>query len=179
VLNHAAQGQLSWFDAAYSVFVVPLGLSAVFESRVLKWAQVGIIFATGVLISVLSQETLAIGFVLMAFAQMFAYTYGFFSGNVAIKVGIVSVVYAVLFVISLQNVASAIMWTMMSITIHGGIWINVRHLVERARKADELEKMHLEQDLMKSQALLEEAVSAGVVLVEEIKHKEADDGRKG
>ena len=179
VLNHVLQSSLSWFDAVYSVFGVPLGLSAIFESRALKVAQVAIIFATGALISILSQETMPIGFVLMAFAQMYAYTYGFLATNLLVKMVVFSAVYGVVFAVSLQNGASALMWVLMSVTIHGAIWINVRHLVERARKADELERIQLEHDLVTSQTLLEEAVSAGVVLVEEIKHKEADDGRKG
>lgn len=176
VLNHALQSELSWFDVLYAVFGVPLGLSAILESKALKVIQVAIIFVTGVILVIMTEEGRPVGFVIMAFAQMYAYTYGFLATKIGVKVAGILAVYFVLFLMSLQNVASAIMWVLMCLTIHGGIWINVRHLVERSRKADELERIHLEQDLATSQKLLKETVDAGMVLVSEIREEGRRDG---
>lgn len=179
VVNHFIQGNVSPFDLIYAAFLVPLGASAVIESKAMKVLQVSVILLTGSIMVVLGEPNTALGFVIMAAAPLYSNTYGFLVRHTKIKIAALTLLYLGILFISFQNWLTSAMWIMMCITINGGVWINVRHMIERARKADELEKRQLEQDLKNSQNLLHKAVSAGVVLVEEIKHKEAEHGCEG
>ncbi len=178
VVNHFLQSQVSWFDIVYAGFLAPLVASAFIESKALKIFQVAVIFIAGAVIVSMDQPSQPAGFVIMAFAPMYSYTYGLLSKHIWIKSAAFLLAYAILFLFSLKNPLTAAMWLMMCFTIHAGIWVNVRHLVDKARRADEIVKRNLEQDLVTSEALLEETVKAGMVLVNELKSKDAENGCK-
>lgn len=174
VINHVLQSTLTYFDVIYIIFLIPLILSAIFESRYLKIFQVAIILLSGSVIAAIDQPSQPAGFVIMAFAPMFANTYGLLEKHFFIKMVGLGAVYLVIFILSLSNPVSALMWLMMCITINAGIWVNVSHLIEKARKADEIVNRNLQQKIATNEAILEEAVTAAMVLVKEIKSKEAE-----
>jgi len=177
VLNHFLQANLSWYDAVYCLLLVPLVASSFVEAKVFKVFQVSIILLTGVLMLV--QEDVSsrpVGMVIMAFSQMFAYTYGFLSKHQTTKLLVFGSIYLTLFVLSIGNIGNSIMWVFMCFTIHGGIWLCARELIEKARRLDELERQALKQTILVNETLLRETVDAGMVLVQEIKSKESKDG---
>lgn len=176
VLNHYIQNQLSIFDVVYGAFLIPLVLSAFIESRPLKIFQVVILLVAGAFIVSMDPPSRAIGFVIMFFAPMYAHTYGFMDKHLPAKIaGFVSV-YIILFAFSLTDILGAIMWLWMCITIHGAYWLNVQDSIRKNRRADEIIKRNLEQELGTTEALLKETVSAGMILVDEIKSKEEKHG---
>lgn len=177
ILNHLFQGALSWFDAVYGVFLIPLAASFFWESKALKLFQVGVILLSGIIMLLPRDETSrTVGMVIMSFSMMFAYTYGFLATRPVVKLLVFGAVYIGLFVSSLENIGNGTMWVFMAFTIPGAIWVCSRELIEKARRLDELEKSHLKQDLIASETLLRETVDAGMVLVKEIKGKDAKDG---
>lgn len=176
VFNHVIQSSVTFFDLICVVAFAPLLISSFVESNLLKWFQVAVILISGSAIVAIDPPSQPAGFVIMAFAPMFTNTYGLLEKHLTIKLTILAAVYLALFAISLQNPVSAIMWLMMCITINAGIWVNVSHLIEKARRLDEIAMRTLEQNLVTNEALLEETVKAGMVLVKEIKSKDVHHG---
>lgn len=177
VANHLLQGQLSLFDAVYGVFVIPLAASSFWEGRALKLFQVGVIFLAGILmVSLPDYSSRGVGMVIMAFAQMYAYTYGFLANHGRAKLAASAAVYLGIFTLTQENLSTGIMWLLLCFTVHGGIWVCARELIEKARRLDELEKQHLKQTLVASETLLRATIQDGMVLVKEIKCEDDADG---
>lgn len=167
VLNHAILGQLSIFDAIYGVVCVPLVASVFVDRQWARMAQVVAILSTGALMVVVSDYSRPFGFLIMAGGQLYVYRYGFLSRHLLFKVIAMAVAYLVLFLATSSNPGNAILWFFMAITCQGGVWLPVWDLIKENRK-------ELEKTIATKEALLEETVEAGMILVNEIKNKEAN-----
>lgn len=169
VLNHAFQGQLSFFDAIYGIMCIPLVASVFVDRQWARLAQVVAIIGTGAIMIVVSDYSRPFGFLIMVVGQLYVYRYGFLKRHSLAKVVVLSVVYAGLFFATLSNFGNAVLWLFMAITCQGGVWLPVWDMIKENRK-------DLEQTLAKKEALLGETVEAGMVLVNEIKSKENKNG---
>ncbi len=171
IVNHWIQGQLSEFDWLYLGFLLPLVMSAFFDAQVMKLFQVVVILLAGGVMVLTDDYSRPFGFIIMAFSMLFSFTYGFLATKTRTKLAAFGAVYLVLFTVGLGKVGSSVMWVFM-----GGLWLNFKHLIEKARKAEELERMAMKQELLASETLLRQTVDAGMVLIQEIKSKEHPNG---
>lgn len=166
-------------------FTVPLtGIllcTAIFENALMKGIQVVLIAATGAISSFMTDGSPYIGMTVLAVAIVHAFTFGFFDTFPRAKAFAIGISLFVLFYASTPNevkLFSATLRLMMCTAIFGVFFFSVKTLVEKARRLDEIEKHELEQKIATSEALLQETVQAGMVLVNEIKSKDAQDGCK-
>jgi len=162
-LNHLIRGQMSWFDVLYGGFSVPLLWSCFVDRAWLKVFHVCLFLITGGLLVYLSEYSRPIGFVIMAFAEIYAYTYGLLKKAMKTKLAIFASAYFFIFSIALdQDPQSGFMWVFMCGMIHFALWVNAKDLIEKAKKADELEKKFLTESLTQS-------LRAGLILAGEHK----------
>ena len=177
VINHWVHSELSMYDLVYSILASPLILTIIFESIAYKWFQVFIISFVGVLMVYAGGDSIYLGVVIMAMAYLFAYTYGFLETYARAKSLVMVAVFTVtVFLATGLDPLRTLTWMMMCAVVLWAFWINAKHLVGKAKKAEELAKKSLEQSLAMSEALLEETVKAGMVLVDEIKSKDGGNG---
>lgn len=175
VLNHLVHGELSAYDLIYSALIPFLAMTAIFESVASKLFHVVILASVGALMVYVGGDSIYLGVVIMAVTYLRAFTYGFLNTWARTKVVTMSAIFGLIIFFStgFDPVRTAL-WMMMGSVILWFFWSDLRVLVAKARVADEAEKKNLEQRLVNSEALLEETVEAGMVLVKEIKSKDAE-----
>lgn len=177
VFNHWAHGELTSYDIVYGIIIPLLGFTAIFESTASKLIQVFIMALVGALMVYAGGDSIYLGVVIMAVTALRAFTYGFLISRAMAKIVSMGSVFSMIIIVSTGfDLLRAAVWVMMGGAILWHIWTDLSILVEKAKQADEADKRRLEQKLETSEALLEETVKAGMVLVDEIKSKEIGNG---
>lgn len=186
--NHYALDTLSLFDVLYSAVLVPLIVSAIIETRILKAFQILAVAGVGVIIALIDPGGRPVGYVILAIVGLYLEVYGLLGKPWWAKGATFLSIYAVIFWMGFGQDTTTWLWAIMCAVIHGAVWLAVRELVEQRRqadrraeeqrrRADELEKIMLKHKLIAADELLHETVEAAGVLSDEIKRR-GDNGPK-
>lgn len=177
VFNHWVHAELTIYDAIYAIMIAPLAITGFLESAWCKGIQVLVIAWVGIMMVYAGEESIYLGVVIMVAACLFSYTYGFLETWPRVKMSALAGVFVVTVLIATDlDPLRAGTWIMMGVGVLWVFWLNAKHLIEKDRKASEIIQMDLKRRAAMSEALLEETVKAGMVLVEEIKNKDAENG---
>lgn len=118
----------------------------------------------------LTHESAYIGLVILSVAFLQAYTYGFFKTKGPLKMILWGISYLCLFIFTSSNdFIEALLWLLICIATQAMFYINAMDLIEKAKRADELEKLFLKESL-------KDSLEAGLVLSNEIKTKGTENG---
>jgi hypothetical protein len=116
----------------------------------------------GSYISIVDDNSKYIGILILSFAYMMMYTYGFFEKEKVHKNVFWFTCVFFSFCLSCHfNIIEAGKWVFLCFTVNIAFFIVIRDLVKKARRSDELEKV-----LLKS--YLEDSIEAGLILSNEL-----------
>lgn len=165
------------YDAIYAVMAIPLAVTAGPESAWLKVVQVAIVTWVGVMMVYAGEESIYLGVVIMVASALLSYTYGFLETWARVKASAFSGVFIItVFMATDFDILRALTWIMMGLGVLLFFWSIAKEGMEKVKKAGEIIQMELKRRAEKSEALLEETVKAGMVLVDEIKSKDVEHG---
>lgn len=167
--NHLALGGLSWFDVSYGIAAIPILLSGILEGRLFKALQIGAVASVGVIIALFDTYGRPVGYSILSTAFIFMFAYGFMESWMKTKVSFFLVIYAFVYLLGVPGPESQLSWFIMALTVPGGLWLAVREMVQRDRKASALKEIVLRHQLGVVRELLDEAVAAGLILSDEVK----------